>query len=104
MKNAPILILDDSVSAVDVKTEKMILENLSNTRKGKTTILIAHRITTVEKMDKIIFIDDGKILAVGSHEELCRTCPEYRVMVELQRLDSLEEASAGKDKEVGKNA
>ena len=104
MKNAPILILDDSVSAVDVKTEKIILENLANTRKGKTTILIAHRITTVEKMDKIIFIDDGKILAVGPHAELCRTCPEYEVMVELQKLDSLEEASSSNSKEVAENA
>ena len=104
MKNAPILILDDSVSAVDVKTEKIILENLANTRKGKTTILIAHRITTVEKMDKIIFIDDGKILAVGPHAELCRTCPEYEVMVELQKLDSLEESSTSNAKEVGANA
>ena len=104
MKNAPILILDDSVSAVDVKTEKIILENLASTRKGKTTILIAHRITTVEKMDKIVFIDDGKILAVGSHAELCRTCPEYEVMVELQKLDSLEESKPTEKKEVGVNA
>lgn len=104
MKNAPILILDDSVSAVDVKTEKIILENLANTRKGKTTILIAHRISTVEKMDKIIFIDEGRVKAVGSHEELCRTCPEYTVMVELQKLDSLEESHAASAKEVDANA
>lgn len=90
MKNASILILDDSVSAVDVKTEKAILENLRNLRKGKTTILIAHRITTIEKMDKIIFIDDGTVAAVGTHEELCRTCPDYNTMVELQRLDDME--------------
>ncbi len=89
MKNASILILDDSVSAVDVKTEKAILENLHNTRKGKTTILIAHRITTIEKMDKIIFIDDGKILAVGTHKDLYESCPEYKTMVELQRLDDM---------------
>ena len=90
MKNAPILILDDSVSAVDVKTEKAILENLREIRKGKTTILIAHRITTIEKMDKIIFIDDGTVAAVGTHEELCRKCPDYNTMVELQRLDDME--------------
>ncbi len=90
MKNASILILDDSVSAVDVKTEKVILENLRNTRKGKTTILIAHRITTIESMDKIIFIDDGKLVAVGTHQELCESCTEYRNMVELQRLNDLE--------------
>lgn len=90
MKDAEILILDDSVSAVDVKTEKVILENLKQTRKGKTTILIAHRITTIEGMDKIIFIDDGKIVDVGSHSELIERCREYRNTVELQRLNDLE--------------
>ena len=90
MKNAEILILDDSVSAVDVKTEKVILENLRNTRKGKTTILIAHRITTIENMDKIIFMDDGRIIDVGTHNELYERCVEYRNMVELQRLNDLE--------------
>ena len=87
MKDAPILILDDAVSAVDVKTEKTILSNLRRIREGKTTILIAHRISTIESMDKIILIDDGQILAVGTHAELCKTCPEYRTMVELQKLD-----------------
>ncbi len=87
MKNAPILILDDSVSAVDTKTERTILDNLVKTRKGKTTILIAHRISTIERMDKILFIDDGTIRAVGSHEELYASCDEYRQMVDLQKLE-----------------
>ena len=87
MKNAPILILDDSVSAVDTKTEKIILENLRTTRAGRTTILIAHRISTIERMDKILFIDDGKLIAVGGHEELYATCPDYRRMVDLQKLE-----------------
>lgn len=90
LKDAPVLILDDSVSAVDTKTEKVILENLKSARKGKTTILIAHRISTVENLDKIIFIDDGKILAVGSSQQLYRTCPEYAKTVDLQRLDDEE--------------
>lgn len=92
MKDAAILILDDSVSAVDTKTEKVIIENLRENRKGKTTILIAHRISTVEKMDKIIFIEDGRISAVGTHEELCRTSAEYRKTVELQKLDEEKDA------------
>ena len=87
IKNAPILILDDSVSAVDTKTEKKILDNLRETRAGKTTILIAHRISTIERMDKILFIDDGKLAAVGKHEELYGACPEYKKMVDLQKLE-----------------
>ena len=91
MKNAPILILDDSVSAVDVSTEKTILSNLKELREGKTTILIAHRISTIENMDKIIFIDDGEIIAVGTHSELYGSCEDYRNLVDLQKLDDLKE-------------
>ncbi|MGM9668222.1 MAG: ABC transporter ATP-binding protein [Faecousia sp.] len=87
LKDASILILDDSVSAVDTKTEKIILDNLQTYGKDRTTILIAHRISTIEKMDKIIFIDDGAIVAVGSHAQLYSTCDEYRRMVDLQRLE-----------------
>ena len=87
LKDAPILILDDSVSAVDTKTERTILSNLRETRAGKTTILIAHRISTIEQMDKVLFIDEGAVAAFGTHEELYETCDEYRKMVELQRLE-----------------
>jgi len=87
LKDAPILILDDSVSAVDTKTEETILQNLHETRAGKTTILIAHRISTIAKMDKILFIDDGALTAVGTHDELYETCAEYRKMVDLQKLE-----------------
>ena len=87
MKDAPILILDDSVSAVDTKTEAIILENLRTARQGKTTILIAHRVTTIEKMDKILFLEDGRLTAAGTHEELYASCPEYKKMVDLQKLE-----------------
>ena len=87
MKDAPILILDDSVSAVDTKTETTILENLRTTRAGKTTILIAHRISTIEKMDKILFIEDGRLAAVGTHENLYKENAAYRKMVDLQKLE-----------------
>ena len=91
MKNANILIMDDSVSAVDTETEKIILSNLARTRKGKTTVLIAHRISTVEKMDKILFLgENGEALAFGTHEELIKTCPEYAKTVELQKLEAKE--------------
>ncbi len=87
LKDAPILILDDSVSAVDTKTETTILQNLRQTRAGKTTILIAHRISTIEKMDKILFIADGKLAAVGTHNDLYESNAEYRKMVDLQKLE-----------------
>ncbi len=87
LKDAPILILDDSVSAVDTKTERSILENLKRERAGKTTILIAHRISTVEHMDKIILVEDGSVTAVGTHEELQANCEEYAKMVRLQKLE-----------------
>lgn len=87
MKDAPILILDDSVSAVDTKTERAILDNLKQTRQGKTTILIAHRISTIEQMDKVLFIDGGTVAGFGTHEELYAQNAAYRKMVDLQRLE-----------------
>ena len=87
MKKAPILILDDSVSAVDTKTERAILSNLRATRKGKTTLLIAHRISTIQEMDKLLYLEDGRITAVGTHNELYASCPGYRKMVDLQKLE-----------------
>jgi len=90
MKDAPILILDDSVSAVDTKTERTILGNLKETRAGKTTILIAHRISTIEQMDKILFIDEGKLVAAGTHTDLYANCKEYQKMVDLQKLEEEE--------------
>ena len=92
LKGAPILIMDDSVSAVDTSTEESILNAINTTRKGKTTILIAHRISTVKRMNKILFMSGGRLLASGSHEDLIKTCPEYARTVELQRLEEREGA------------
>jgi ATP-binding cassette subfamily B protein len=72
---------------VDTKTERTILKNLRETRAGRTTILIAHRISTIEQMDKILFIEEGKLIAVGTHSELYNTCPAYQKMVDLQKLE-----------------
>ena len=72
---------------MDTKTETAILANLRATRAGKTTILIAHRISTIEGMDKFRFLEDGELTAVGRHGELYATCPAYRKMVDLQNLE-----------------
>ena len=90
MKDAEILIMDDSVSAVDTKTEKRIIDSLKKIRKGKTTLLVAHRISTVEKMDRVLFIDDGKVLDFGTHEELLKRCEKYAETVRLQALEDEE--------------
>ncbi len=87
VKDAPILILDDSVSAVDTKTEEMILNNIRKIRQGKTTILIAHRVSTIQSMDKIALIDEGKLIAFGTHEELMKSSEMYKQIVDLQRLE-----------------
>ncbi|MGN1040464.1 MAG: ABC transporter ATP-binding protein [Candidatus Fimimonas sp.] len=91
LKDASILILDDSVSAVDTDTERVILNNLRQNRVGKTTILIAHRISTVQNLDKVLFLDNGKVLGFGTHQQLLESCSEYRTMVELQKLEEEKE-------------
>ncbi|MDE6947381.1 MAG: ABC transporter ATP-binding protein/permease [Anaeroplasmataceae bacterium] len=88
VKNPPILIFDDSVSAVDTKTEENILSNLRSLREGKTTIMIAHRISTVKNLDMIVVLDEGSVVGIGSHEELLKTCAIYKEMVHLQSLEA----------------
>ena len=92
IKDAPILILDDSLSAVDTLTERHILNELRKIRKDKTTIIIAHRITTLESLDKIIVVNNGTINAVGNHEELLENCRIYQHEVRLQELEKELEA------------
>lgn len=87
VKDPKILVLDDSVSAVDVKTEETILNNIRHIRKGKTTILIASRVSTVMNLDRIIVLKDGKVDAFGTHEECLQKSKVYARMVELQSLE-----------------
>ena len=86
-KDSSILILDDSLSAVDTETEKEIIENLRNLRRGKTTIIIAHRISTLQNLDKIIVVEDGTVTGIGKHDELLQTNPHYAKEAHLQELE-----------------
>ncbi|HKL84048.1 MAG TPA: ABC transporter ATP-binding protein [Bacilli bacterium] len=88
-KDPKILILDDSVSAVDTKTEEAIISNLRKVRTGKTTLMIAHRISTVKKLDKIILLEEGRLIGFGSHEELLASNSVYQDMVKRQELEAL---------------
>ena len=97
LKNAPILILDDSVSAVDIDTEEKILQNIKEQRAGKTTIIISSRVSTVNKLDKIIVLNDGNLEAFDKPENLLKISPTYKKMVELQKLeDELKETNYGR--------
>ena len=87
VKDAPILILDDSVSAVDTKTEEMILHNIADARKDKTTIVVASRISTIAHLNKIVVLNDGRVEAFDTHENLLKTSPTYQKMVKLQELE-----------------
>ena len=87
LSNPEILILDDSLSAVDSNTEKAIIENIKKTREGKTNIIVAHRISAVRHADKIVVLDNGKILNFGTHDELLGKCPWYRQLDEYQNKE-----------------
>ena len=89
IKDPVILILDDAVSAVDMHTEEAIIKNLKKLRKGQTTIFIAHRISTVKNLDKIIVIDEGEIKAIGTHKELLKTSGLYKHLANLQKLEDM---------------
>ena len=87
IKDAPIMILDDSVSAVDVKTEETILANIQSERQGKTTIVIASRVSTVSHLDKILVLDKGEVEAYDTPQRLEEISPTYKKMVYLQKLE-----------------
>lgn len=93
LKKPKILILDDSTSAVDTATEAKIRESFSTTLKDTTKIIIAQRIGSVESADKIIVLDDGKIIGMGTHEELMKNCEAYQEIYYSQR-DREKEVSA----------
>ena len=102
IKNSPILIFDDSVSAVDIKTEEEILKNIKEERQGKTTLVVSSRVSTVIHLDKIIVLNDGEIEAFDTPENLDKISPTYKRMVLLQQLE-LEKVKRKEDNDNGGN-
>ena len=91
IRNSPILILDDCLSSVDTETEEHILSRLKKLRRGKTTILVSHRISTLRHSDRIVVLDEGRIVEIGSHEELLALNGAY---AQLERIQTLQESAA----------
>ena len=80
----PVLLLDEATSALDAENERLVQEALDHLQAGRTTIVIAHRLSTVQEADRIVVMEEGKILDVGQHQELMQRDPTYKRMVELQ--------------------
>jgi ATP-binding cassette, subfamily B, bacterial MsbA len=94
LKNAPILILDEATSALDTQSERLVQRALTNLMQGRTTIVIAHRLTTIHRADKIVVMERGRIADIGTHAELMGRGGIYRDLYQLQFSDALEEEIA----------
>lgn len=88
VKNAPILVLDEATSALDAESEAMVQAALSNLMQGRTVVVIAHRLGTVRRANRIAVLEDGRITATGPHEELLTTSPTYQRLYQLQFMDA----------------
>jgi ATP-binding cassette, subfamily B, bacterial MsbA len=95
LKNAPILILDEATSALDAESESLVQAALANLMEGRTVVVIAHRLGTIRRANRIAVIEEGRITAIGPHEELLTTSPTYQRLYQLQFMDVPEEQGIG---------
>ena len=93
LKNSPVLILDEATSSLDAKSERRIQDALAKLMKDRTTLVIAHRLSTVERADQIIVLDEGRIVESGSHQELLDTGGLYCSLYKMQFSDKSEGGS-----------
>jgi len=90
LKDAPILILDEATSALDAESESLVQIALANLMQGRTVMVIAHRLSTIRRANRIAVLEDGRITAIGSHEELLSGSPTYQRLYQLQFMDQPE--------------
>jgi len=95
LKNAPILILDEATSALDAESESLVQAALANLMQGRTVVVIAHRLGTIRRANRIAVLEDGRITAIGPHEELLTTSPTYQRLYQLQFMEVPEEQETG---------
>jgi len=94
LKDAPILILDEATSALDAESESLVQAALGNLMQGRTVLVIAHRLSTIRRANRIAVLEDGRITAIGAHDELLTTSPTYQRLYQLQFMDAPEPAAA----------
>jgi subfamily B ATP-binding cassette protein MsbA len=95
LKDAPVLILDEATSALDAESESLVQIALANLMKGRTVVVIAHRLSTIRRANRIAVLEDGRITAIGSHDELLISSPTYKRLYHLQFMDMPETPAAG---------
>jgi subfamily B ATP-binding cassette protein MsbA len=95
LKNSPILILDEATSALDAESESLVQIALANLMQDRTVMVIAHRLSTIRRANRIAVLEDGRITAIGPHEELLTTSPTYQRLYQLQFMDGPEQQEAG---------
>gem|GEM_PF-2793724 len=87
MKDAPILVLDEALSSLDTENERLLQESIASLRQGKTTLVIAHRLSTFLKADRLVVLNNGQVVETGSHYELFNRDSYYRRFVSLQATE-----------------